>query len=80
MTTSHNLVADVPSVRSARALLLTGLSALALSLLMLAAMRISTNPVPGEFAHDLMAWLRDVAAVAGAMLMSIAFALRQVMR
>ena len=69
-------VSPAASGPAARTLLLTGLGALSFSLLMLVAMDISTNPLPGELAFEVMAWLREVTLVMGAVLVAAAVARR----
>ena len=69
-------VSPTASGPAARALLLPGLGALAFSLLMLVVMHISTNPLPGELAFEVMAWLREVALVTGGVLVAAAVARR----
>lgn len=59
-----------------RMLTVAGLISLSLSFLLLAALRISTNPLPEDFGYEVMAWLRDIAAYVGSGFIVAAVALR----
>lgn len=77
MTTSAAAPALSLPEKAPRVLLYAALGALAFSLLMLGALHVSENPVPGDFPYALMAWAQHVATVAGAVLLAVAFTLRQ---
>jgi hypothetical protein len=60
--------------------MVAGLVSLALSFLLLVALRVSTNPLPEDFGFEVMAWLRDITAYIGSGLVVAAVALRGIGR
>jgi len=60
-----------------RTLMVAGLGILALSFLLLVVLRISTNPLPEDFAFEVMAWLRDITAYIGSGFLVAAVAVRR---
>ena len=63
-----------------RALLTAGAVSLTVSGLLLLALRVSTDPLPGSLGYELMGWVKDVATVTGSVLLALAFALRRLAR
>ena len=76
--------ARTPSSSSAasawRPVLALGGGVLALSVLLLLALRTSANPAPGSAVHDAVAWVQQVATLVGSVLLGIAIAMRLVAR
>ena len=65
---------------AARRLLVGALALLTVSLLLLLALRVSTNPVPGELGYDLLEWMRGVTTLVGAGLLVASVTVRQLDR
>ena len=50
---------------ASRRLLLQGAGWLLASLLLMVAMRVSTDPVPGDFSYRLLGWVRQITTIVG---------------